>query len=243
MDLNVIGSSSSGNCYVIGNSTEALILEAGVAFREVKKVLGYNLRKVVGCLITHRHNDHAKYIDKMVECGIRTLALPDVWTAKGLNPGRYGVAIEAYKGYKLGNFKIVPFNALHDVACVGYHIEHPEIGRLLFLTDSADCPHIFPGLNHVMIECNYSMPRLIEAINEGVTRKAQLERLPNSHMELGTCKSVLGEHDLSGVQDIILLHLSEHNSVAPQFEEEIERLTGKMVYVARPGLTLDITKI
>ena len=243
MKLDVLGSSSSGNCYVISNQTEALILEAGVAFREVKKILGYNLRKVVGCLCTHAHNDHAKHIDKMVVCGIRTLALPDVWTAKGVSMGRYGVAIEPYKGYKLGNFKVMPFNAMHDVPCVGYHIEHPEIGRLLFLTDSCDCPHIFPGLNHIMIECNYSMPRLIEAINEGVTRKAQLDRLPNSHMEFGTTKSVLAEHDLSEVQDIMLLHLSEHNSVSAQFEEDIERLTGRMVYIARPGLSVDITKI
>lgn len=62
MELKVLGSSSSGNCYIIDNGKEALILEAGVRFQEVKKALGYNLRKVVGCLITHRHQDHAKYI-------------------------------------------------------------------------------------------------------------------------------------------------------------------------------------
>lgn len=79
MKLKVLGSSSAGNCYVLDNGNEALILEAGVAFAKVKKALGFNLRKVAGCLITHQHNDHAKYIRNVVECGITTLALPEVW--------------------------------------------------------------------------------------------------------------------------------------------------------------------
>ena len=62
MKLVVLGSSSSGNCYVLDAGNEALILEAGIRLNEVKKVLGFNIRKVVGCLITHQHGDHAKYI-------------------------------------------------------------------------------------------------------------------------------------------------------------------------------------
>ena len=84
MELKVLGSSSNGNCYILDNGKEALLLEAGVRFQEVKKALGYNLRKVVGCLITHRHNDHAKYIKAMVDNGFHTLALADVWENKGV---------------------------------------------------------------------------------------------------------------------------------------------------------------
>ena len=73
MELKVLGSSSSGNCYILDNGNEALILEAGIRFADVKKALGYNIRKVAGCLITHRHNDHAKYIKNMVENGIHNI--------------------------------------------------------------------------------------------------------------------------------------------------------------------------
>lgn len=241
MELKVLGSSSSGNCYILDNGNEALILEAGVAFAKVKKALGFNLRKVAGCLITHQHNDHAKYIRNVVECGITTLALPEVWTAKQIESSR-AVAIQPYKGYKLGRFKVLPFPACHDVPCVGYHIIHPDCGRLLFLTDSCDCLQIFPQLNHLLIECNYSTFNLLEAVNKGYTLKSQIERLPNSHMEFDTCKRVIREHDLSDVQEIILLHLSAHNSDREQFVSEIERNTGKVVYAANPGLTIDITK-
>lgn len=241
MELKVLGSSSSGNCYILDNGNEALILEAGIRFADVKKALGYNIRKVAGCLITHRHNDHAKYIKNMVENGIHTLALPDVWTAKQLTDSR-AVAIQPNKGYKLGWFKVLPFHACHDVPCVGYHIMHPDCGRVLFLTDSCYCLQIFPQLNHLLIECNYSTFNLLEAVNKGYTLKSQIERLPNSHMELDTCKRVIREHDLTDVQEIVLLHLSAHNSDREHFISEIERHTGKVVYAASPGLTIDITK-
>lgn len=241
MELKVLGSSSSGNCYILDNGNEALILEAGIRFTDVKKALGYNIRKVAGCLITHQHNDHAKYIKSMVDNGIHTLALPEVWTAKQVAGSRV-VAIQPYKGYKLGRFKIMPFPAYHDVPCVGYHIIHPDCGRVLFLTDSCDCLQVFPALSHLLIECNYSTPKLIEAVNNGYTLKRQIDRLPNSHMELDTCKRVISEHDLSRVQEIVLLHLSEHNSNREQFIRDIERQTGKVVYAAYPNLTIDITK-
>ena len=138
MTLRVLGSSSKGNCYIFDNSREALIVEAGVNFKEIKKALGFNLRKVAGCLVTHRHNDHAGYIQQIVGSGITTLALEDVWTAKGVRDTR-AITITPGKGYKLSNFKVLPFNACHDVPCVGYLIEHPETGRILFLTDSFMC--------------------------------------------------------------------------------------------------------
>lgn len=40
MELKVLGSSSNGNCYILDNGKEALILEAGVRFQEVKRLWG-----------------------------------------------------------------------------------------------------------------------------------------------------------------------------------------------------------
>lgn len=241
MFLSVLGSSSKGNCYILQNENEALIIEAGVRFAEVKKALGFNIRKVVGCLITHQHNDHAHYIDKMLENGFYTLALPEVFSAKGVKSTR-SVHIQVGRGYKLGRYKVIPFPACHDVPCVGYFIEHPECGRVMFLTDSCDCLQYFPGLNHVLIECNYSTSKLYEAVSEKRTLKSQIDRLPNSHMELQTCKAVLSDMDLSNVVNVVLLHLSNENSDRPHFISEIERLTGRIVYAAEPGLIINMDK-
>ena len=41
MVLKVLGSGSSGNCYILESDTEALIIEAGVPFLDVKKALDF----------------------------------------------------------------------------------------------------------------------------------------------------------------------------------------------------------
>ena len=53
MELTILGSSSSGNSYVIQNATEALVLEAGINFQQVRIALDWDVTKVAGCLITH----------------------------------------------------------------------------------------------------------------------------------------------------------------------------------------------
>lgn len=242
MELKVLGSSSSGNCYILDNGNEALIIESGIRFLDVKKALCFQLRKVVGCLITHQHNDHAKYIKSMADCGFYVLALPEVLEAKGVSGSRVK-ALELGKGYKFGNFRVAPFAACHDVPCVGYLIDHPETGRIMFLTDSYMCEYLFPGLNHVLIECNYSDRKLIESINAGHTLPSQRNRLLTSHMELETCKGILKANDLSNVSNIVLLHLSENNGDEPVFTSEIQKATGKVVYVAKPGLTIHLNKL
>lgn len=242
MVLKVLGSSSQGNCYILENKNEALIIEAGVRFIEVKKALGFDIRKVSGCLITHQHNDHSKYIKAMVESGFPTLALEEVWTAKGVTGSR-AYCIERGKGYRFGRFKVLPFDACHDVPCVGYLIDHPETGRIMFLTDSCMCEYVFPGLNQVMIECNYSDAKLVEAINAGRTLPSQRERLMTSHMELNTCKGFLCANDLTNVANIVLLHLSDNNSDEKNFVSEIERQTGKVVYAAHTGLEIELDRI
>lgn len=242
MVLKVLGSSSQGNCYILENKNEALIIEAGVRFIEVKKALSFDIRKVSGCLITHQHNDHAKYIKAMVESGFPTLALEEVWTAKGVTGSR-AYCIERGKGYRFGRFKVLPFDACHDVPCVGYLIDHPETGRIMFLTDSCMCEYVFPGLNQVMIECNYSDAKLVEAINAGRTLPSQRERLMTSHMELNTCKGFLCANDLTNVANIVLLHLSDNNSDEKNFVSEIERQTGKVVYAAHTGLEIELDRI
>ena len=61
-------------------------------------------------------------------------------------------------------------------------------------------------------------------------------------MNLSTCKELLQANDLSKVNNIVLIHLSDSNSNAKQFQQEITATTGKKVYVAEAGLTIDFNK-
>jgi ribonuclease BN (tRNA processing enzyme) len=135
---------------------------------------------------------------------------------------------------------VIPFPAFHDVPCVGYFIKHPDCGSIMFLTDSCQSGYTFSGLNHILIECNYSDTKLIESINAGRVLPTQRNRLMVSHMELESCKQALKENDLSNVANIVLLHLSFNNSDEHLFVSEVQKITGKAVYAAKPGLSITL---
>lgn len=52
--LITLGSSSSGNAYILDCENEQLIIELGVSWKEILKGLNYKLGNVVGALCSHR---------------------------------------------------------------------------------------------------------------------------------------------------------------------------------------------
>lgn len=241
MVLKVLGSSSRGNGYILDSGNEALILECGVNLREAKKALGFDVRKVAGCCVTHQHNDHAGHLDKYASI-FYTLALPDVFQAKGFSGSR-AVPVKIGKKYQLGGFLVMPFRVQHDVPCVGWLIDHPSMGLMVFATDTCMLDYTILGLRHILIECNYSVADLRTAIAENRTDESQVKRLASSHMELSSTKSFLSRNDLSQVAEVVLIHLSGNNANADRFVSEIQAMTGKPTYAAYPGLELELIKL
>ncbi len=243
MILKCLGSSSRGNCYLLKAADETLIVEAGIPMRDIKKGLGWQLSKVVGCLISHRHEDHAKSLKDILSCGIRVLALSDVFDAASLRNRVFCKSIEPMHGYKVGGFKVFVLPVVHDVPCAGFVIEHQEMGRLLFITDTMMLEYRIQNLNHVMIEANYSDEILQYNIDNGRMPTSMRGRLLNSHMELQTTKEILRTTDLSAANEVILLHLSDGNSNSKAFAEEVRQIAGKPAYIARAGLEVNLDKI
>lgn len=241
MRLNVLGSDSNGNCYVLQTDKEALIIEAGVRFSEVKKALKWQLSKVVGAVITHEHNDHAKYIRDFVSNGITVLALPSVFRAKGIDSLSFRKEIEPMHGYIVGGFRVFAMPVCHDVPCVGFIIEHEDMGRMLFVTDTMMLEYRVPGLNHILLEANYAEDILDAKIEAGSVPLSMKPRLIHSHMEIETTKGILRANDLSGVNEIILIHISNGNSDERRFVREVQETSGKPVYAAVAGLELNLS--
>jgi ribonuclease BN (tRNA processing enzyme) len=241
MNLHILGSNSFGNCYILETATEALILEAGVRMSNVKKALRWQIKKVVGAVVTHEHNDHAGHVAEMVASGVMVLALKEVFSTHGLDGKPFTKVIEGGRGYKLGNFKILALPVKHDVPCLGYLITHPDMGRLLFVTDTVTFDYIVPDLNTIMIEANYADDIVAENIANGEMPEAMRPRLINSHMEIGQTKAILADADLSEVGNIVLIHLSDGNADEQRFVREVQEQTGKVVYAANAGMTIDIS--
>jgi phosphoribosyl 1,2-cyclic phosphodiesterase len=242
MKIKVISSSSAGNCYLLYNDTECLIIECGVKAAFIKQALNFDLSKVVGVIITHEHQDHCKAVREIVTAGIKVYASPGTIDAFNLLHHRLN-KIEVGKTFTLGGFRIKSFDVKHDCKePVGYLIEHEETGRIVFITDSYYCPYTFPGLNNIIIEANYSQEILDRKVSEGVSQQFLRDRVLESHMSLATCKEFLNANDLTAVNNILLIHLSDNNSNANQFRQEVLDQTAKNVHIADKGLCINFNK-
>ena len=244
MQLRCLGSSSSGNCYLIENDTECLILEAGLPFKDVKIALDFNLIKIVGLLVTHEHGDHFKYIKDYLKAGIPIKASQGTWSTLPYEVEISEKVVRPGYWYQLGNFTITPFLVVHDaVEPLGFLIRHPEMGTLLFATDTEYIKLNFRSvkLNHIMIECNYSQKIIDGRMNSGSTIKSLRDRVLQSHMELETCKEFIRKNATPALDTITLLHLSDGNSHSEQFKAEIQDIHPFVtVYVADKGTTVNL---
>ena len=242
MKLKVLGSDSLGNGYILQAQGETLLIEAGKPLKEVKRAVGFNIASIVGCVASHRHNDHAKYVKEYMAAGIYTLALADVFEAKGIDTLAFRKEIEPMKGYAVGGFQIFAFPVCHDAPCVGFLIDHKEMGRLLFVTDTMMLEYKVPGLKHVLLEANYAEDILDANIENGSVPPSMKPRLTQSHMEIETTKEILRANDLTDVNEIVLIHLSNGNSDERRFIRGVQETTGKPVYVAAAGVELDLSE-
>lgn len=239
MKLTVLGSNSAGNCYIIQNNHEALILECGIKFSEVQKALNFNLTKVVAAVVTHEHGDHAKYIKEFQNRSIPVYASAGTFEAKNIISKNI---LKANIPTKLGRFTIVPFDLKHDcIEPIGFYISHPDIGNMVFATDTYYIPYLFPNVRHWLIECNYRKDILDKNCPEGFSRVLR-DRTLQSHMSYDTCYKALKANDLSKTMNIVLIHLSDGNSNALEFKSGIEKAFGKTTHVADKGLEILLTE-
>lgn len=241
MKLRVLGSSSSGNCYLLESETECLIVEAGISFLEVKKALNFNISKIVGLIISHEHGDHAKFAMEYLKAGLMVLCsngTQEKISTKILQP------LHCFHGQKfsLKNFEIMPFDIIHDAAQpFGFIIKHPDCGKVLFLTDTYYCEYTFKGLNQIIVEANYSDEILQSNIDSGRVHSGMRQRLETSHMSLKTTKELLKANDLTQARNIVLIHLSSGNSNAKQFQSEVESITGIPTTIADKGIEVNFS--
>lgn len=227
-----LASSSKGNCYHVTDGMTALLLEAGIRYKDIQRALNFQVSSIAGCLISHEHGDHGKAAADVIKAGIDVYASQGTLDALGLS-GHRAKSIKAKQQFQIGTWTILPFDVQHDVAePLGFLLVNRAGEKLVFATDTYYIRYRFPGLTHIMVECNYSLRILDENIAAGRVPAVMKKRLLKSHFSLEHVKDFLCANDLSKVQEIWLLHLSDNNSDAALFKHEIQELTGKPVWVA-----------
>lgn len=148
------------------------------------------------------------------------------------------------KPYEIGSFKIYPFPAEHDVECFGYVISHPEMGNVIFATDTSFVRQNFKGIkpNHILIEANYSEAIINDLLSKGLIDPVRVNRTFRTHMSIETCKEFVRANKTLSLDNVILLHLSDGNSNAEEFQQAIQEIVGDAVkvVVADKGVELKL---
>lgn len=232
IDIQVLASGSRGNCYRIDDGSTPLLLEAGIPYKEIQHSLHFRLAEVSGCLISHEHKDHSKAVRDLLRAGIDCYMSQGTASALGISGHRVNI-IQARQLFQLGTWAVLPFETQHDaIEPLGFLLANQSGDKLLYATDTYYIRYQFRGLTHIMIECNYATDILRANVEAGLVEPALKNRILKSHFSLNHVKEFLLANDLSQVQEIWLLHLSDGNSDATRFKREVQELTGKPVYQA-----------
>lgn len=241
MKLIVVNSNSAGNSYALDAGDEILLLEAGCKMAEVKRHIDFRLSDVVGCCVTHRHGDHAKFATEYAKFGVNVYCNENTATAKSFPYGKCNV-IKAGKTYRIGSFSVTPFDVAHDVPCLGFLVRHKSAGVLLFVTDTFKVPVTITGIDHYLIEANYADDILRKNVWDGKVDKAQADRIMLSHMSLNYTVKYLIESGGANAKTITLCHLSERNSDPVMFRNVVQGALGIPCNIATKGLTVELSK-
>jgi len=240
MEIKILATGSSGNCYIIEDRKNKMMIECGVPVRKIKKRCGYKLNEVSGCLISHAHLDHCRAVVEVANCGIPVYMLQSAKESLAVdhyNINTFGTGELLFKPeqFKIGCFNILAFPLLHknadgsDCQNAGFLIQSGD-EKLVYITDTPYSNYNIPGLTHIMIEANYSIEILDENIRKGVIPYAMWQRLLYSHMEIGSTKEFLLSNDLSKCQAIYLIHMSDNNADPCLFQRDVQEITGVPVF-------------
>lgn len=233
MKLKCLGSGSSGNCYLLSTEKETLILDCGVPIMEIKKGLNFDLSKVVGCVVTHSHKDHSLSAKDFENMGIPVFKPYE--NKEPINLNGWNGTIQAFDlTDKDGKFMHTNADG-SECPCYGFLITHPDLGRMLYITDTELVKWRFKDINHILISCNYQKKYIDD---ENLAKRNHVFR---GHMELETVKEFIKANNSDSLQNIILCHLSNDNANPEECKAEVEKVAKCPVYVARKGLEVELT--
>lgn len=234
MKLKVLGSGSSGNCYILENDNEALIIEAGLPFMKVKKALNFNVMKIKAVLITHIHSDHHFYWFQYARAGIPVFE-PFRLDGSNLEFDNSQFRVMAFDNRDKSGRWLHNNSDGSECPCYGFHITHPEIGSLVYATDTEYVRWRFKAVNHILCEANYDM--------QFVDRdEPNYEHRLRGHMSLDTALEFISTNDNPALRNVVLIHLSDKSGDPALFKQKTEETIkyGADVYVADKGLEISL---
>ena len=232
-ELQVVGSGSKGNTYLLKTSKRVLILDLGCKWEDIMKSLNYQIDNVAACLVSHVHSDHSKSIPNALKYQLPVYSCQDVADKfKGVIPLKCG------KKYRIGDFTVQPISVEHNVENYCFVIDHPETGRCVYVTDCVRFPYRLRKANHWLLEANYSNDIVIDHMMNGYEIRSQNQY----HMELEDTIECIKNNMSSELNNVVLVHLSNNQSDEQMFAKKVYEEIGIKPFVATKGVNIAINK-
>ena len=219
-----LASGSSGNCYYLATDHTAILIDAGIGIRTLKKVFKermLHLESIQAVLVTHDHADHIKAVGGLGE----KLNIP-IYTTSRIHEGinrSYCMTeklhasariLEKGQPMQLADFRIESFEVPHDgTDNVGYFIQI-DGKSFAFLTDLGEITPVaaeyIKKANYLILEANYDD----EMLQMGTYPAYLKERIKSrtGHMSNAATAQFLAENFNEGLRYIWLCHLSKDNN-------------------------------
>lgn len=121
LEVCALASGSNGNCYYVGNETEALLVDVGLSARQLQLRLQerqIDQQKIKAILITHEHADHvrgARVLGKRLQVPVFMNKRTFLALSRANQPSNVKW-FEPGWPFQLGEFEVFPFTKQHDAA-------------------------------------------------------------------------------------------------------------------------------
>lgn len=208
------GSSSKGNSILVGD----ILLDAGVSPNKIKA-------RPRAVFITHRHQDHMKYIQQWQKQGVRCYS-------GEIENSAFGQRINVWDVVTIGNAKIQALPSLHDTENPLNFLIDIDNKRILYEVDNAKRIYEVEGVTHYIAECNWDEQSLKDNIGGGYVGGFEEPRLRSTHKSLEILVEELETMDKSRLEEIWLAHMSDRNLNKELAKRIIQERTGVLVRYA-----------
>lgn len=116
----------------------------------------------------------------------------------------------------------------------GFLITHPEMGRMLYITDCELIKWKFKDINHILLGVNYDKD-LVD------TDDPKANHVFRGHLSIDTACDFVKANYSDSLQNVIMCHLSSENSDRDSFIEKMKKVAyGANVDVAVAGKSWDL---
>jgi phosphoribosyl 1,2-cyclic phosphodiesterase len=214
-----LNSGSNGNCYYVGNDTEAVLVDAGISCRETErrmKRLGLTMDKVKAIFISHEHGDHISGVTVLA----KKYGLPVYITEATLTNGRLLLEKKSVKQFTahdpvvIGSLSVTAFPKMHDASDPHSFIISCGAVNVGVFTDLGICCEQlrvhFKQCHAAFLEANYDA----DMLEKGSYPYHLKNRIRGGlgHLSNEQALQLFLEHRPGFMSHLLLSHLSKNNN-------------------------------